>query len=104
MLKRISVFLLSAYVLTGCVSLNSVSQTAIPADRNKQVSADSSQWSLLGIAFSNGFVNVAVDDLKAQCPDGKVQGILTKFDSVFFFPVLVRRVNVEGFCLSGSEG
>ena len=102
MIKRFLFLTLAAVTFSGCVSLNSVSQTSIPAERNKQVMASSSQWTFLGIAFSNSFVNEAVDELKAQCEGGRVQGILTKYDDVYFFPIFVRRVNVSGFCLEGG--
>lgn len=102
MITRIIFMALAVVMFSGCVSLNSISQTSIPAERDKQVMASSSQWTFLGIAFSNTFVNKAVDELKTQCPGGKVQGILTKYDDVYFFPIFVRRVNVSGFCLAGG--
>lgn len=99
---RIPALLLALLLLSGCTSLVSVSQTSIPVERGHKVSASAKQWTLLGIAFSNEFVNRATEDLKTQCVGGKIEGILTKYDSKYFFPIFVRRVYVSGYCLEGG--
>jgi hypothetical protein len=99
---RILSLMLSLAVLSGCTSLISVSQTSIPAERKQPVAASATQWTLFGIAFSNDFVNEATDKLKPQCVGGKIEGILTKYDLKYFFPVYVRRVHVSGYCVEGG--
>lgn len=95
--------LVAALVMVGCTSLQSVSISQIPQDRSQRVSAEGDQWSLLGIAFSNDFVDDAMLDIQQQCPQGQVEGVLTQYDHTFFFPVLVRTVEVTGFCVAGTQ-
>lgn len=93
---------MAAVLMTGCTSLKSVSQTSIPSDRSHPVSASANQWTFIGIAFSNSFVNRATDDIKSQCQGGKIEGILTKYDDTYFFPIVIRHVDLSGFCLKGD--
>lgn len=95
-------FLLSA--ATGCASLESVSMTQVPKERGTPVSAQSSSWGFLGIFFSNSFADEAVDELRRQCPTGKLMGVFTKHENRFYLLVLERRVNVTGMCVASSGG
>ncbi|MBM95083.1 MAG: hypothetical protein CMI09_04455 [Oceanospirillaceae bacterium] len=95
--------LMAALILAGCTSLQSVSISQIPKDRSQRVVAESDQWSFLGIAFSNDFVDDAMLDIQQQCPQGQVEGVLTQYDHTFFFPILVRTVEVTGFCVEGAQ-
>ncbi|MCT7358978.1 hypothetical protein [Thalassolituus pacificus] len=101
MFKRFIPLAVLMTALTGCVSLNSVSLTQVPAERSNEISATSSSWTFLGIAFSNDFVDEAVLDLKSQCAGGKVEGILTKFQHTVFIPVVIREVVATGYCHKG---
>jgi hypothetical protein len=56
---------------------------------------------LLGIAFSNDFIDVAIMDLKRQCVGGKVEGILTKHQTTAYFLVFKREVIATGYCRKG---
>ena len=94
-----------ALTLGGCASINSVSLTAIPADRSHQVTADASRTIFLGFNFDNDYVNTLVDQLKNQCPSGKVTGILTKDEVVNYFLYIVhkRHVSATGYCVGESS-
>lgn len=85
----------------GCASLVSVSLTPIPAQRDHQVQVEKSKVIVLGFNFDNDFVDQMVTDLKQQCPNGKVTGILTKDEAIdyFLFFVWKRRVTATGYCL-----
>lgn len=98
---RILAFAVLAAVLTGCVNLNSVSLTQVPAERSHELSASADHWSLLGIAFDNDFVDEAVMDLKSQCAGGKVEGVLTKFQNTVYFLVVKREVVATAYCQKG---
>ncbi|MGB1092283.1 MAG: hypothetical protein ACPGYX_09170 [Oceanobacter sp.] len=86
----------------GCTSLNSVSLTQVPADRSTPVSAEGNQYSLLGIAFTNSFVDRAHEDLQQQCPHGELKGVLTEYDSTLYLLIMRRTVKVSGYCVEGS--
>ncbi len=92
--------------LSGCTYLESVSTTPIPADRQTKVKAETSRFVILLFNFNNDYVNEMAEDLANQCPNGKVQGILTKHESVVYFPLLFHsiKVSAEGFCVKNHGG
>ncbi|HEY3816652.1 MAG TPA: hypothetical protein VGL81_05750 [Polyangiaceae bacterium] len=85
--------------LAGCTSLQSVSVTQIPSDRSRPLQAEVSNTALLGIHFSNDFIEPLTGDLMRQCPRGRVTGILTKQESSFYVIVQTRRVVATGYCV-----
>ncbi|HEY5242254.1 MAG TPA: hypothetical protein VIJ22_12335 [Polyangiaceae bacterium] len=85
--------------LTGCTSLQSVSVTQIPSDRSRPLHAEVSNTALLGIHFSNDFIEPLTAELMRQCPRGRVTGILTKQEASLYIIVQTRRVVATGFCV-----
>lgn len=101
MLRRF-VFVVSLFALviiaTSCAHVNSVSLTPIPTKRSNMVRAEASKTIFLFFNFENDFVNVMVEDLKRQCPNGVVSGILTKDETIAYVLVFVRKVTATGYC------
>lgn len=98
MLKKtllLSVFLLS---LTGCVGLNTVSMTQVPAERDNIITTNSSSWNFIGINFTNDFVDEAIESLKTQCPTGKIEGVYTKHQTTGYLLMFKREVIVSAYC------
>ncbi|MBL7543515.1 MAG: hypothetical protein JNL11_06840 [Bdellovibrionaceae bacterium] len=91
----------SLFMLSGCVSLNSVSLTSVPAERNQRVKAEAERFIFLGFNFDNDYVNSLTSDLKNQCPNGTVSGVLTKSESIayFLFFFWKSRVTATGYCV-----
>lgn len=89
----------------GCASVNSVSLSSIPATRNKEVKVEASRVIILGFNFNNDYVDNMAEDLKAQCPNGVVRGILTKDEVINYFLFLVweRKVTATGYCLQARN-
>lgn len=87
--------------LGACASVNSVSLTPIPSQRGKTVRASVSKTVILGLTFDNDFINPLVDDLKRQCPNGMVSGILTKDETIHYLFVYTHRVTASGYCNAG---
>lgn len=89
-----------AILLSGCVSLNSVSLTQIPKERKNRVHSEASKFIIFGFTFSNSFADEVVPDLARQCKGGMVQGILTKDEAVNYFIGLVvkQRIQATGYC------
>ncbi len=85
---------------SGCVSLNSVSLTQVPKKRTNKVHANSEKWLIFMIAFDSDYVDAAANQLKNQCPGGKITGILTKdvFTNYFLGIVMKRTIEAEGYC------
>ena len=95
---------LAAALLGGCANLRTVSLTTIPAQRNNVVKAEASKIIFLGFNFDNDFVDDMEAQLKRQCQNGLVTGILTKEELVdyFLFIVYSHRVNATGYCVKGN--
>lgn len=98
MLKNTILFSVLALSLTGCVGLNTVSMTQVPAERDNVISTSSSNWNFIGINFSNAFVDEAIDELKGQCPTGKIEGVYTKHQTTGYVLMFKREVVVSAYC------
>ena len=44
------------------------------------------------------------EELKAQCPDGKVNGVFSKYEGFLYFLVHQRKVTATGYCVRDSDG
>src|SRR5688500_17822659 len=82
----------------GCVSINSVSLTPIPSQRTRPIRAEVSKRIFLGFNFDNDYIDPLVEELKRQCQNGIVSGILTKDETVSYFILFTKRVSATGFC------
>lgn len=100
----VSVFVVTALplLLGACASVNSVSLTPIPVQRNNVVRAQVEKTVILGFNFDNDFINPLVEDLKRKCPGGVVSGILTKDETISYVLVYNHRVSATGFCSRGT--
>lgn len=94
---------LATLFLMGCASVNSLSLTPVPANRGKTVKAQVEKFIILGFNFDNDFVEPLVNDLKQQCPNGTVSGILTKDEVISYLIAHTRKVTATGFCSSGGS-
>ena len=84
----------------GCASLRSVSISSLPAQRNRIVIAEASKISLFKINFENSYVDGMVQQLIDQCPNGSVEGILTKEEKIHYIYFILEetRVTAKGYC------
>ncbi|MCK6597387.1 MAG: hypothetical protein L6Q37_03415 [Bdellovibrionaceae bacterium] len=100
-MKVVLIALLSIYFI-GCVSLNTVSLTSIPANRSKPVVATTERLMFFGFNFDNDYVDYLTDNLKNQCPHGLISGVLTKDESIDYFLYIVwkKRITAQGYCVS----
>ncbi len=103
MVKITLYFLAALLLLPGCASLHSVSITQIPVDREQQIEAEVHSWVVLGLIFDNDFVDSMRDKLRSQCPNGKVTGILTKYETYTYFLFWKRSIKATAFCVPGSR-
>jgi hypothetical protein len=89
---------------SGCVHLQSLSQTSIPAERSKMVRAEAHRFYFLFLNFNNDYVNDMVEQLANQCPKGQVKGVLTKHEGITYFPIIAHatRVEARGYCVAGQ--
>ncbi|HEY6562014.1 MAG TPA: hypothetical protein VI072_32325 [Polyangiaceae bacterium] len=88
-----------AVAAAGCTSLQSVSVNGVPSERRRPVAASAVNTAFLGLHFDNDFVNGLTDQLRAQCPKGKVAGVFTKHETTWYVLVQERHVRVSGYCV-----
>src|SRR3954468_17644786 len=91
-------FLLAA--LSACTSLQSLSVTAVPRERDHPVRAEASNTAFLGIHFDNDFVDGLRDELPRKCPHGRVTGVYTKYETTWVIVVETRTVTATGYCVA----
>ena len=97
--RRLLASLLFLGLTPACTSLQSVSVTQVPIDRSRPVKAEVSNTALFGIHFDNDFIEDLTPQLMAQCPRGKLTGILTKHESTLYVIVATRKVVATGYCV-----
>lgn len=87
--------------LSSCTHLNTVTLTPIPKERDHKVFAESKRMIFFLFNFDTQFVDNLWQDLADQCPNGKVQGILTKNESITYFPLIAHayHIRAEGYCV-----
>jgi hypothetical protein len=73
--------------------------TNIPAERGHRVEATADNMAFLGIHFDNDFADGVPEELRQQCPHGKVTGIYSKYESTWYVVVQNRSVTVSGYCV-----
>ena len=98
---KLLVFFVLSTMLVQCVSLNSVSMTQIPKERQKVVSASVSRNIFLFLNFDNDYVDELSGQLRVQCSGGVVSGILTKAESICYLPfcfIYQKKVTAKGYC------
>jgi len=93
---------LALFLCVSCTHLSSVSVTSVPKSRENKVSAERYKFLFLMLNFNNDFVAEMEKDLAAKCPDGKIEGIVTKLESITYFPIIAHAYNVtaDGYCVS----
>lgn len=97
--------LIVLFLLSGCVSLNTLSLTSLPSDRQKLIEAKVEKTIILGFNFDNDFVDELPQKLKAQCPNGQIQGVLTKDENInyFFYFVWKKSITSQAYCVVGKS-
>lgn len=92
--------LLSLLFTFSCTHMASVSQTSIPAKKGRVVATEVEKNIIFLFNFSNDYVDEINDKLAAQCKAGSVEGVLTKHESITYFPIVYHKVKItaEGYC------
>jgi hypothetical protein len=75
--------------------------TSVPQERSRPVEASEDNVAFLGLHFDNDFANDLPDKLRAQCPNGRVTGLFTKYETYWYFLVSRRQVVARGYCVPG---
>lgn len=97
LIKKMGLCLFMIY-FSGCAVLNSVSMTSFPKDRRRPVQAQVKKFVFLGFNFNNDFVLDLTPQLQQQCPNGKVTGITSTYETKWYVFAHHMIVNSKGFC------
>ena len=95
--------LFAAVSLTsGCAHLQSVSMTPLPTESGTEVFAEVE--SPVIIAFTNpdhDYVDDLKEDLASQCAGGRVEGLMTKNEEIWYWGSIIYKVRVSanGTCI-----
>jgi hypothetical protein len=100
-LRCLPLFLL-LLVSSACTTLKSFSMTQVPSDRSRKVEASDTSGGLFGIFFSNSFADEVAEQLRAQCPQGRLSGVVTKYESTLYVIWVSRKITATGYCLPGA--
>ncbi|HET9237586.1 MAG TPA: hypothetical protein VFO10_10065 [Oligoflexus sp.] len=101
-MKRL--FILCAWISllgSGCTYTVAVSQSNIPAQRKKPVTASVSKFIFLGLNFDNDFALQLGTRLKEACPQGSVRGVTTQDMLTIYLPGIfwARETSAQGYCM-----
>jgi hypothetical protein len=101
-LLRCSPLLFLLLASSACTTLKSFSMTQVPSDRSRKVEASDTSGGLFGIFFSNSFADEVAEQLRAQCPQGRLSGVVTKYESTLYVIWVSRKITATGYCLPGA--
>lgn len=103
-IKFAALILLTA-LSTSCTHLASVSTTTVPAERGNKVESQTERFIFFAFNFNNDYVNDLALNLAAQCPKGRIEGVLTKQENITYFPLIAHKVRVTatGYCNSATK-
>lgn len=89
------------FSLVGCAQLQTVSMTPqpFPKDREVPIQADVSKLVFLAFNFNNDFLEEIPTKLTAQCPNGKITGLFTKYEIIQYFIAYRMNVIAKGYCV-----
>lgn len=88
---------------SGCshaIHLNHTSDITLlkPIEQYDVVSATAEQFTILGWVAQTDYVNEAFDKLQAQCPDGQITGIQTRYSTSHGFFSWTNKIVMRGYC------
>ncbi len=94
----VSIFLL---VTLNCVQLQSISINSQPEakERDNKIEAVASKFVFLAFNFDNDFLEETPRKLIEQCQNGKIKGIVTKFETVSYVFFTDFIVKANGYCV-----
>lgn len=100
--KLLNFILLLLFIFTvNCVQLKSISINSQPSkeERSSLVQAKTNKFIFLAFNFDNEFLEDVPSKLRAKCQDGKIKGIITKFELISYFLFFDYVVTASGYCV-----
>ena len=96
-----------ACLLLGCVTVESISVSQIPEkdERKRKIVSEKSQPIIFLIPFGTSYVEEAHQDLLRKCPDGAIEGMVSKHAQTQYFGFLAASASLrlQGYCVTESS-
>ncbi|PWU19748.1 MAG: hypothetical protein C5B49_05250 [Bdellovibrio sp.] len=70
-----------------------------PIESGRVVKGQAEQFAVLGFVFDTNYLNQAVDQLMAACPNGTLTGITTQMSTSLGFFSWTNKALVQGLCV-----
>lgn len=94
-------FFIGILVLSGCAhSVHQYSVNSSDSRTGRLVTANSEQFVVLGFVSDTKYVDQAFDRLKSQCPNGRIDGINTRYSTSLGFFSWTNKILMRGYCLA----
>lgn len=99
MLKKLSL-LLAFSLLSACShSLHLYQADNQNGQGGQLIEALTEQKVIMGITQETNYVNQAFDQLKSKCPNGRVEGINTRYSTSLGFFSWTNKIRMRGYCV-----
>ena len=99
--------LVCAYLLIGCVTVDSVSISQIPekSQRRQKIVSESSSPIIFLIPFGSDYVERAHEEFLSKCPKGAIEGVVSKHENTRYFGSLVSSASLrlQGYCVAEQK-
>lgn len=106
-MKKIFALAAGLTLLSACHTVESISISQLPemAARKQKIASAASSLIILSIPFGSTFVAEAREGLLRQCPQGAIEGVLSKHETVSYFPgvAVEQRVSMEAYCINAKR-
>lgn len=92
-------------LLLDCADLKSFTIAPVPpaSMRKKEVKAKATKFVFLAFSFSNHFTEELKENLLEQCPQGRIEGISTKFETYSYLLASTLIIEARGYCIDTSN-
>jgi hypothetical protein len=78
------------------VQANDFNNTA--SEKTKTIESQSEQFVILGFVTQTNYVDKALENLKSQCPNGEIKGLVTRYSTSLGFFSWTNKLIIKGLC------
>lgn len=93
--------------IIACQSVNSITVSQIPelSARKNPVEVSKNAVTILLIPFGISYIDEAKGALLSACPRGQIEGLMCKYQTTTYVPILVStsEVVMKGYCVEGEK-
>jgi hypothetical protein len=91
----------------SCQTVNSITVSQIPSlsSRKNPIEVSKNTFTILLIPFGTSYIDDAKKSLLKACPRGQIEGLMCKYQTTTYVPILVytSEVVMKGYCVQGGN-